>query len=780
MGAILIVDDEESIRALLKELLKGLLAAPEVKDWADLGITRLLTASDGAEALSLMERGEIALAIVDINLPGLDGLRLLTQIKEQSPETEVILITGYASLETAIEAVRRGAYDYIAKPFDHAQLLKVATRALDRWRLQKEKKRLLQMLEKRIAELHLLYELTASLNRVLEPHQLFLVIAEALARAISYDVLSVLLAEPSAELVMIPRHAVSQVFLERVKHRALESLREFRPLEAEATVRVLEPGTLPSQVLVREDPQAFLSLPLKEDGEILGLLCLTRAQAEAFTPEEEAFARIVTNQLVTSLRRLREMATAEHEKISAMLESMSEGVVMVDEARQVRVINRAAKEILGLGGDATAEQFLARCAELGLCDLLQEEREEPRNFEYRVETPAPRIVKVNVSRVRGRTGEPWGTVFTFHDVTRERELDRMRQDLLSQISHDLRTPLSLIKNALSIMLAQKAGALTPEQSRFLSIANKNADKLASLLDTILDLDRIRRGKLELEIELLDLEPILDAVLQTFHPLAEQKRITLEKQLDGPLPKVYADARRLEQILDNLLQNAIKFTAEGGRVWVRAMPYTDPADPEAAWVRVDVADTGIGIPEEARERIFEGYYRGPTAQGQGAGLGLAITKALVEAHKGRIWVESQVGKGSCFSILLPAEVQRERKPRILIVEDEPDMVETLTFHLQSEGFACEAAYTGMDALRKASELLPDAIILDIMLPDINGYQVCQRLKADERTRHIPILMLTARSQASDRFWGLEVGAEAYIVKPFDIEEVTSRIREVLNL
>ncbi|MCS6816990.1 MAG: response regulator [Blastocatellia bacterium] len=782
MGAILIVDDEESIRALLKELLRGLLVAPEVKEWADLGITRLLTASEGAEALALMEQEEIALAIVDINLPRLDGMQVLARIKERSPETEVIVITGYASLETAIEAVRRGAYDYITKPFDHARLLKVAAHALDRWRLQKENKRLFQTLEKRVAELHLLYELTASLNRVLEPRRVLMVVAEVLPKAIAYDVLSLLLVERQAELTMIPRHVVSEVFLERVKQQALESARQILPTLSEVSValHVLEPEVPPSQILVAEEPRASLTIPLEEGEAIVGVLHLSRAQAEAFTSDEEAFVRIVAQQLLIALNRLRETAAAEQDKISAMLESMSEGVVMVDEARQVRVINRAAKEVLGLTGDATTEAFVNRCEELGLCNLLQNGGQEKQSAEYRLETPTPRVLKVNVSRVRSHTGELWGTVFTFHDVTREKELDEMRQDLLSQISHDLRTPLSLIKNALGIVLAQKAGALTPEQLRFLSIANKNADKLAHLLDTILDLDRIRRGKLELEIELMDVERVIDAALATFQPIAEQKRITLQKQLTEGLPKVYADAGRLEQILNNLLQNAIKFTAEGGRVWIRAMPYTDPADPETAWVRIDVQDTGIGIPAEARERIFEGYYRAPTTKEQGLGLGLAITKALVEAHKGRIWVESTVGEGSCFSFLLPAERRRPRKPVVLIVEDEPDMVETLSFHLQSEGFACEVAYTGMEALRKANELAPDAILLDIMLPDINGYQVCRRLKAEERTRHIPILMLTARSQASDRFWGLEAGAEAYIVKPFEIEEVTAKLREVLKL
>lgn len=782
MGAILIVDDEESIRELLKELLKGLLATPEVKGWADLGITRLLTASEGAEAVALIEREELALAIVDINLPGLDGMQVLARIKERSPETEVIILTGYASLETAIEAVRRGAYDYITKPFDHARLLKVVARALDRWRLRKENQRLLQTLEKRVAELHLLYELTTSLNRVLEPRRLLMVVAEGLTQAISFDVLSLLLVGPQAELAVIPRHAVSEVFLDHVKQQVLEAARRIFPALSEASVafHVLEPETLPTQVLVAEEPQASLAIPLEEEGAVIGVFHLSRAQAEAFTPDEEAFVRIIAQQVLIALNRLREIAAAEQDKINAMLESMSEGVVMVDEMRQVRVINRAAKEVLGLAGDAPMDAFLKRCEELGLCDLLQDGHQEQQSLERRLEGPIPRVLKINVNRVRSHTGEPWGTVLTFHDVTRERELEQMRQDLLSQISHDLRTPLSLIKNALGIVLAQKAGALTPEQLRFLSIANKNADKLAHLLDTILDLDRIRRGKLELEIELLDVEGAIDAALATFQPIAEQKRITLQKQLAEELPKVYADAGRLEQILNNLLQNAIKFTAEGGHVWIRATPYTDPADPETAWVRIDVQDTGIGIPADARERIFEGYYRGPAAKEQGLGLGLAITKALIEAHKGRIWVESTVGEGSCFSFLLPAEVRRVRKPMILIVEDEPDMVETLSFHLQSEGFACEAAHTGMEALRKANELVPDAILLDIMLPDINGYQVCRRLKSEERTRHIPILMLTARSQASDRFWGMEAGAEAYIVKPFEIEEVTTKLREVLKV
>ncbi|MEO0249460.1 MAG: ATP-binding protein, partial [candidate division WOR-3 bacterium] len=470
------------------------------------------------------------------------------------------------------------------------------------------------------------------------------------------------------------------------------------------------------------------------------------------------------------------------ERISALLESMAEGVIRIDENQQIAVINTAAKKMLHLEGEITPEVLARRWDELDLRELFIEVEGQNPVKEIEVDGPQPRTLKISSAAVRSRDRERLGTVLVVRDVTREKELDHMKSELLSQISHDLRTPLAVIKNAVGLVVAQKAGPLAEDQMKFLSLANRNTDRLSGMVERLLDLDKIRRGRLELSLESVNISSTIDLVLTSLQPMAEQKRISLQKEMALELPNVYGDAGKIEQILNNLVHNAIKFTPERGTVVVGACLFTLEEQPEKTWVKMYVRDSGIGIAESERETIFERFYRaGPsTLRDQGMGLGLAIAKQLVEAHGGKIWVESELGRGSCFYFTLPAEVKKKKKPKILVVDDEPDMVETIVFDLKSEGFDCVAAYSGTEALKKAADEMPDLILLDIMLPDLNGYQVCRRLKVDDRYKRIAVVMFTSRTELGDKVSAMEAGAEDFIVKPFDMARVTAKIKELLKL
>jgi len=237
------------------------------------------------------------------------------------------------------------------------------------------------------------------------------------------------------------------------------------------------------------------------------------------------------------------------------------------------------------------------------------------------------------------------------DVSKEKEIDRMKSEFISSASHEMRTPLTSIKNAVDIILKRKAGEITDVQEKFLSMAKRNIERFASLIDEMLDISRIELGKIKIAVEPLDLRTPLDMALASLRFKAKEKSICIQNGIPSTLPRAYGDAARLEQIFINLLDNAIKFSPEKGEVRISAKDY----ELDGHLIEVSVADNGMGIPSDELEKIFERFYQVDTSlskEVKGTGLGLSIVKGLVEAHGGKIWVEGELGKGSKFTFTLP--------------------------------------------------------------------------------------------------------------------------------
>jgi two-component system phosphate regulon sensor histidine kinase PhoR len=239
-------------------------------------------------------------------------------------------------------------------------------------------------------------------------------------------------------------------------------------------------------------------------------------------------------------------------------------------------------------------------------------------------------------------------VLVLHDISELRRLERVRRDFVANVSHEFKTPLTAIQGFAETLLG---GALddTANRKRFVEIIRDHSARLARLTDDLLKLSLIEAGKLELEFRPVKVAGLLDSCLETTRLKAAQKQLTLSVECPASLPAVRGDARRLAEVLQNILDNAVQYTAEGGTISIRARA-------EDHLVRIAVSDTGIGIPRDEQQRIFERFYRVDAARSReagGTGLGLSIAKHLVEAHGGRIEVESEVGQGSTFSVLLPA-------------------------------------------------------------------------------------------------------------------------------
>jgi PAS domain S-box-containing protein len=374
---------------------------------------------------------------------------------------------------------------------------------------------------------------------------------------------------------------------------------------------------------------------------------------------------------------------------------------------------------------------------------------------------------------------------------RNREVERanrMKSEFLASMSHELRTPLNAIIGFSDLLAEQTAGPLSSKQQRFVSHIQQGARHLLALINDILDLSKVEAGRLELNRENVPVATALAEVLVSIRPAAAAKDIAVHSSI-GPDVTVFADRIRFKQILVNLLGNAVKFTPEGGRIWVEAAE-------RRGRLTASVSDTGLGIPIEEQEAIFDAFHQaGATTKGikEGTGLGLAITKRLVEEHGGRIWVESEQGKGARLSFTMPSGraaaeeaapdyaggsetwPPRER-PLVLIVDDEAPARELLASWLEPEGYELIAAGSSADALAKAAEHVPDAITLNMLMPGKGGWDTLYALKKTPVTAAIPVIVVTVVDEPKI---GLALGAAEYLVKPVDKTVLLETVRRFVG-
>jgi len=342
-------------------------------------------------------------------------------------------------------------------------------------------------------------------------------------------------------------------------------------------------------------------------------------------------------------------AEAEKTKVSAILDHMAEGVLAIDEQNHVILVNPAAERIFGIQASVIGKSILEVTRDDKIDAMVQEAVSKKTIIADELERsyPEERILKAQAigiapvgARVRG--------VLVLSDMTEIRKLERLRYDFVANVSHELRTPLTSVKGFLETLLG---GAFRdPEQSKkFLKMMEQDAARLSRLIDDLLELSKIESKKIALNSESLDLRHEIEKAISTCQRLVDEKQVRVENQVPENCPwRVRADQDKVQQILVNLLGNAIKFNREGGSVFLKAEP-----GPET--VRISVEDTGCGIPEIAIARIFERFYRVDKARSRemgGTGLGLAIVKHLVEAHGGEVACASQLDKGSTFSFTLP--------------------------------------------------------------------------------------------------------------------------------
>ena len=378
---------------------------------------------------------------------------------------------------------------------------------------------------------------------------------------------------------------------------------------------------------------------------------------------------------------------------------------------------------------------------------------------------------------------------------RLQELDKLKDSFLSTVSHELRTPLTSIKSFSEILLAYEEDRDT--QKEFLTIIKEESDRLTRLINDFLDLSKIESGRMQWEMVELSIAEVIKTAVNTTQALAAKSGLEVKVELSPNLPAVVCDKDRLVQVMTNLLSNAIKFTPEGGKIEVRARLGKDEKSKQKSdMMMVSVTDSGIGIDPKEYDSIFEKFKQvGDTLtdKPKGTGLGLPICKEIIEHFGGRLWVESQPGKGSTFFFTLPLTAAEVEEPpaeeveepvkvaitgdkTVLVVDDEANIRRFLGHELKKRGYKVIQASGGSQAIERARKYRPDLITLDVLMDSMSGFDVTAVLKGDPDTKDIPILIV---SVVEDRQRAYRLGVNDYLTKPFRIEALVDKVSQLLQ-
>jgi len=379
--------------------------------------------------------------------------------------------------------------------------------------------------------------------------------------------------------------------------------------------------------------------------------------------------------------------------------------------------------------------------------------------------------------------------------------NRAKDEFLANMSHELRTPLNSILGLAESLLEQRRDPLTEYQQRSLEIISSSGQHLLELINDILDLSKIEAGKFDHYPQVIEVDALCRSSLAFVRNLALRKSITVLYANEDSVLSIYADPRRLKQVLVNLLSNAVKFTPEGGEVTLRVH-----SDSQQDRIQFSVIDNGIGITPQNLKRLFRPFVQVDSKlnrQFEGTGLGLALVQKLTDLHGGSIEVESEVGVGSCFTVNIPwqredalsgevlepagapgsmsvsdelqdSEKQRLENRIVLLAEDNVTNTMTIAEYLESYGYTIVKAHDGLEAIEKAEANNPDIILMDIQMPVMDGMESIRRLRGNPRFAHTPIIAITALAMPGDREQCIQAGATEYLSKPINLKMLKKMI------
>ncbi|WP_333655599.1 response regulator [Dissulfurispira sp.] len=615
--------------------------------------------------------------------------------------------------------------------------------------------------------------------------------------------------------------------------------------------------------IIKEGIKSIVAVPLFANDHTIGILYIDDFKPRNWTQREIEFITLLGIQAAYAIEKFRliEAISETQNYLKNVLDNSADIIITTDTEGSIVEFNRGASRLLGYSKEEIigekAENLWVRPGERNEILKILEREGYVSNHETQLITKDGRNIDVSLtlSFILSSKKGIIGTVGIGKDITEKKKLERaieernlelhelnekleekviertmelekanselersnrLKSQFIATMSHELRTPLNSILGFSELLMDEVFGTLTEKQKRYVNNIYNSGSHLLQLINNILDIAKIESGKMELHYEAFSVRHAISEVETVIKPLTDKKNQNLNIKIDNKVSVIKADKVKFKQILYNLLSNAVKFTQDGGDIFLETElissenisysvknPNICPGNESC--LRISVTDTGIGIKKENHEKIFSEFEQVDSSfsrRYEGTGLGLALTKKLVELHGGEIFVESEEGKGSRFTVILPlfdiaamekvakikepelieepvydVDISRNRRgdaPLILVVEDDPSTSELLTLYLAQGGYRVAHAYNGDTAIGRIKELKPFAVLLDVMLPGKDGWEILQEMKSDPEMKDIPVII---SSVIDNRELGFTLGASDYLVKPVDRITLLRKLEEL---
>lgn len=800
---ILIVDDSPEDREVFRRYLSSSWEYSQT----------ILEASLGQQGLDLWQQYRPNVVLLDYRLPDLDGLNFLRRLQSLVQPTclPVVMVTGQGNEAIALQAIEAGAQDYVVKEAITPERLRLAiTKTLTAVQLQHQ---LQQQLERE----QLIRHITQQIHQSLELDEILRTTVTEVRQFLKTDRVLVFQIEPNgngrvvAESVGSAWQAIlhQDIYDPCFTEGYIEPYRQGRVM----THADIHDGRLTpchAEFLAQFQVRANLVVPILRNDQLWGLLIAHHCEAPRSwqTTEIELLQQLAIH-LGIALQQAYAYAQLEQQseaRYRAIVEDQTDLIVRYSPDTTLQFANSAYCRYFGV----KLEEILGK----SYTPLIFEaDREQVSQLVSSMNAENPTVTLENRVVVNGEVRwTQWINRMLFdaqgqftefqsvgRDITPMKEAEaqlrhsserislanaelaraaRLKDEFLANMSHELRTPLNSILGLSEVLLEEVFGSLSDRQRQFLQTIQQSGEHLLALINDILDLSKIESGKLAIELSSVSLDVVCQSSLNFVREQARYKDIQLTYTIDETISEIEADGRRLIQVLVNLLSNAVKFTPHGGRVQLEVKMNM----PQQA-VEFQVTDTGIGIAPENLNHIFQPFIQVDSSLSRsydGTGLGLSIVRRIVELHGGGIRVESEVGRGSCFTVILPwhpmsaqpdlpaPEPLRNKVEihNVLVVEDSSPAASQIKQYLAEIGATSVIHPVGKGALDVALRVSPDVIVLDILLPDCSGWEVLNELKAHSQTQLIPIIVI---SVVDDRTRSLHGGAIEHLLKPLSRQQ-----------
>ncbi len=789
---LLLVDDDPDVLELLEETFT------EAYD--------VVTARSGGDALEILRSRRVDLLITDQRMPGMSGAELIERAKAADPDLLCVILTGHSDPADLISAVNTGhVYRFVTKPFRAPQLIETVRAAVAELGVRRESVQRLADAQRRSDALEAMVEMGNAAGAQSTYGDIVDVVTAALERVAPLDVSATLVraerARPAA-LTLRARTTVDEAELRALKEEVQQRYRALTgDALADSDVLVRVTGRPPPAAATGRRLSTRRFVPLRAGGEAIGVLAIAAQRDTAAGEVDAALLDVFADRAAELIDGLRARIDDERSRMNRMVEGMADGLIMTDAAGEVVVENSAARALLAVPeGQPLTSKYLREALSFYPFELVRGwERRGGHAVSEDVEVGG-RVLRSLVRPVTGAGGRLTGVVVVLRDVSDDRHGERKKEDFVADVSHELRTPLTAISGALDLVL-NHAGPLSEKQTRYITLARGAATRLNSTIDDLLDLSRAAREGLKPALELRCLDEIVAQAAARFEPAFHLAGVQVIHKRPAEPVRMLLDEARIAQVLNNLLANALKFTPKGTRVEVETFRLPDVA----GMAGFAVSNEGSHIPEEDQERIFQQYPQAKGGRVRGTGLGLPISRTIIEAHNGRIWVESAPHKGVRFIAVLPVEateyeatpviahppapgpvlpVLRARStsrsppppPRVLVVDDDRATGYALKGVLLGAGYAVDLCHSAADALTVARRTRPSAFLVDVCMPGVDGAQLIEILRHDPETRSALIVAMSAPDQAAR---GQRAGAHASLQKPVDAARLTGTLAALIH-